>query len=398
MQQHSPLNHIIKVASRCNLNCSYCYVYNQADTTWRDRPSVMSRETFAATIERIRRHCLLSGQKSVILAFHGGEPTLAGSARFAWMCAHARERLEDVAAVTISLQTNGTRLDAAWISVLREHGVQVGVSLDGPKAINDAYRVDRRGRGSHDAVARGIAALNEAQMPFQILSVVQLGADPLLVHHHFLELGCRSICYLLPSETHDTIGPIRTRYGPTPCADYLIPIFDDWWFESSLEVWIRELWNIARVVMGGTSRLEMIGNPPLRFVCIETDGSIQGLDKLRSCEDGLSTMPLNVHDCDFNEIAARSPFHAEVMDGLPLPSGCRGCRERETCAGGHLPNRYSSARGFDNPSVWCADMLKLFAHVRERMGVSHDETRRRRVELARMRAPEPAAELDPQPS
>ena len=56
------------------------------------------------------------------------------------------------------------------------------------------------------------------------------------------------------------IGPIRTRYGPTPCADYLIPIFDDWWFESSLEVWIRELWNIARVVMGGTSRLEMIGN------------------------------------------------------------------------------------------------------------------------------------------
>ena len=246
MQQHSPLNHIIKVASRCNLNCSYCYVYNQADTTWRDRPSVMSRETFA-------------------------------------------------------------------------------------------------------------------------------------------------------------IGPIRARYGPTPCAGYLIPIFDDWWFESSLEVWIRELWNIARVVMGGTSRLEMIGNPPLRLVCIETDGSIQGLDKLRSCEDGLSTMPLNVHDCDFNEIAARSPFHAEVMDGLPidglaLPSGCRGCRERETCAGGHLPNRYSSARGFDNPSVWCADMLNLFAHVRERMGVSHDETRRRRVELARLRAPGPAAELDPQPS
>ena len=400
MPQPSRLNHIIKIASRCNLNCSYCYVYNQADTTWRERPSVMSRETFAATIERIRRHCRRNGQDTVILAFHGGEPTLAGSARFAWMCGHARERLQGIASVTISIQTNGTRLDADWLSVLREHEVQVGVSLDGPKDINDTFRVDRRGRGSHDAVSRGIALLTEAGMPFRILSVVQLGADPLRVHHHFLELGCRSICYLLPSETHDTIGPIRDRYGPTPCADYLIPIFDDWWFNSSIEVSIRELWNIARVVMGGSSQLEMIGNPPLRFVCIETDGSIQGLDKLRSCEDGLSTMPLNVHDADFSEIGAASPFHARVMAGLPLPTGCRACPERETCAGGHLPNRYSTARGFDNPSVWCADMLKLFAHVRGRMGVSHVETARRRAELRRLRAsrPSPVALLDAQPS
>lgn len=385
MDPRSNLNHIIKIAARCNLNCSYCYVYNQADATWRERPAVMSRETFAATIERIRRHCLHSGQPSVMIAFHGGEPTLVGASRFAWMCALARRRLEDIATVQLSMQTNGTRLDPAWIAVLREHDVHVGVSLDGPREINDVYRVDRKGKGSHGATVRGIALLGEAGMPFGILSVVQPGADPLRIHHHFLELGCSSIAYLLPSCTHDTIGRLREELGPTPCADFLIPIFDEWWFNGSIDVSIREFWNIGRVVIGGSSRLDSIGNPPLRFVCVETDGSMQGLDKLRSCEDGMSTIPLSVHDADFREIALASPFHSAIMDGLPLPSGCRGCPESDTCAGGHLPNRYSKARGFDNPSVWCADLLALFTHVRTRMGITPEETRRRRSALRQQR-------------
>ncbi len=392
MQLDSKLNHIIKIAARCNLNCSYCYVYNQADTSWRDRPALMSRETFVATIERIRRHCLLSSQTQVHIFFHGGEPTLVGADRFAWMCGRAREQLDGIAEVGFSMQTNGTRLTAAWLAALREFGVQVGVSLDGPKDVNDIYRVDHRGRGSHDAVARGITLLAESGTPFHILSVVQPGADPLRVHHHYLDLGCRSICYLLPAYTHDTVGPIRKRFGPTPCADYLIPIFDDWWFNSSIDVSIREFWNLSRVIMGGTSQTEIFGNRPLRFVCVETDGSIHGLDKLRSCEDGMSALPISVHDTDFSEIAEASPFYARIMEGLPLPTGCRSCRERDTCAGGHLPNRYSRARGFDNPSIWCADMLALFDHARFRMGVTVADTRRRRRALERIRNRELSAQ------
>jgi uncharacterized protein len=74
------------------------------------------------------------------------------------------------------------------------------------------------------------------------------------------------------------------------------------------------------------------------------------------------------------------------MAGLPLPAGCRACRERDTCAGGHLPNRYSRERGFDNPSVWCADLLALFDHVRLRMGVSHEETELRRAAFVESRS------------
>lgn len=385
METVSALHPIVKVASRCNLNCSYCYVYNQADSSWRDLPSLMSRETFAATVERTRRHCLLSGQQSVEILFHGGEPTLIGSSRFAWMCAHALERLADVAHVSLSIQTNATRLDSDWLAALREYDVIVGVSLDGPKEVNDANRVDHRGRGSHDATMRGIRLLNDAEIPFGILSVVQPGADPLRVHRHFLDLGCRSIAYLLPALTHDTIGNVKEEFGPTPCADFLIPIFDDWWFERSIEISIREFRSIARVILGGSSQIDAIGNPPLNFVCIETDGSLQGLDKLRACEDGMRNIHLSVHDAEFAEIALASPFNAAVLDGLPLPTACRSCPERDTCAGGYAPNRYSKARAFDNPSVWCADLLALFAHIRTRMGISPEQTRLRREALARLR-------------
>lgn len=73
------LNFILKVVSRCNLNCDYCYVYHKGDQSWRLRPTIMSDEVFRSTVQRIRRHCLHSGQSSVQIVFHGGEPCLAGS-------------------------------------------------------------------------------------------------------------------------------------------------------------------------------------------------------------------------------------------------------------------------------------------------------------------------------
>lgn len=373
---------IIKIASRCNLNCSYCYVYNQADTQWKFRPAIMSDAVFDATLERIRRHCLLSSQQTAMLLFHGGEPTLVGAARFESMCRRAHRALDDLAEVVISIQTNALLIDRAWTRVFSDLQVQVGVSIDGPKEIHDKFRVDHRGRGSHDRTVRGLDHLREAGIPFTILTVVQLGADPLPIHHHILGLGCNNISYLLPAYTHETIGPVRERFGPTPCADFLVPIFDDWWFNSTIDIRIREFWNIGRLILGGQSEVDSIGNPPLRFVAIETDGSIEGLDKLRCCEDGLTNTGLNVMSADFHDVEKVSALHAAAMDGIPLSAACAACPEGSTCAGGYLPNRYSRAKQFDNPSVWCADLLLLFRHIRSRLRVSVEDTIAKRRALA----------------
>lgn len=379
---------ILKVASRCNLNCSYCYVYNMADSTWKLRPPLMTDEVFDTALKRIAEHCHETSQEDFRIAFHGGEPCLIGAEIFDTWCGRARAALDGVAHLQLVVQTNGTLLDARWIDVLLKHRVSVGISMDGPKEIHDRVRVDHREQGSYERVERGLKLLQEAHVPYGVGCVIPLGADPLVVHHHFLALGCTQITYLMPHYIHDTIGAIRERYGPTPCADFLLPIFDDWWFESTMDVQITDLKNVARVILGGRSHSEAIGNDPPGYVFIEPDGEMEGLDNLRACCDGLSRIKLNIRDAGFGAIAHTETMHSQaIFAGMPLAEMCRRCPEGETCAGGYLPHRYSSARGFDNPSVWCADLLKLFAHLRGRLGISVEETRERRQRLALQMAP-----------
>lgn len=127
---------------------------------------------------------------------------------------------------------------------------------------------------------------------------------------------------------------------------------------------------------------------------METDGGIEGLDNLYVCKNALTRIGLNVRDSDFREILHTDTMHrTAIFQGMPLPTGCLSCPERDSCAGGYLPHRYSSARGFDNPSVWCADFQKLFAHLRQRMGVTVEETHARRQALQRASLmPSPSAE------
>jgi uncharacterized protein len=328
---------ILKVASRCNLNCSYCYVYNMADSSWKQRPALMSNEVFEAALERSLQQCRATGQEQLRIAFHGGEPCLIGLDTFDAWCTRARAVLGKIVKLHLVMQTNGTLLDSRWVDLLRKHRVSVGISMDGPKEIHDAVRVDHRQQGSYDQVERGLRLLQEAEVPYGIGCVIPLGADPLTVHQHFLGLGSKQITYLMPHFIHDTIEPIHQRYGPTPCADFLIPIFDHWWFESTMELQINNLKDVARVIMGGQSHSEAIGNGPPGYVFIEADGEMEGLDNLRACGQGLSRIKLNVRQADFFALLRTETMHSQaIFEGMPLAAACSGCPEGATCAGGHL--------------------------------------------------------------
>ena len=376
---------VLKVASRCNLNCSYCYVYHKGDLTWQRRPHFMADDLLQVTLERVKRWCHQQGQRRVSLLFHGGEPLLAGVERFDRWCRMIRSALSDIVDLTLIVQTNGTLIDEEWITTFRAHHVQVGISMDGPEAVHDRERVDHAGRGSYQRVAAAIAQMRAAAMPVSILCVLPFGADGAQLQRHFAALGANRVSYLLPDFTHDTIAEIRRRYGPTPCADLLIPAFDAWWQEGTLDLLVEPFVNMTRVILGGESALDMIGNRPFGFVFVESDGAIEGLDVLRVCGHGSAGTGLNVFQHDFHQIAELSQLHHQaIFTGMPLPQGCAGCAEATTCAGGYLPHRWSQVRGFDNPSVWCADLLRLFDHIRNRLGVTAEETSLRRQVLVEM--------------
>jgi len=380
------LNFSLKVASRCNINCTYCYVYNGNDTTWKTRPALMSDDVFTVAVQRIRAHCRRSGQRQVEITFHGGEPCLLGAATFDRWCTELRSALADVTDVRLCIQTNATLLDERWHRVLARHDVLVGISMDGPEAVHDRYRVDKRGRGTYRTVERRVTAMLADGVRASVLCVVQLGADGLAVHRQLESFGFESIGYILPHISHDGFQAIRDQYGDTPCADFLLPVLDHWCTVRNATPEIVLFWQMFRVVLGGHSLFDLFGNRILPFVFVETDGSMGGLDTLRVDEHGLAETGLDVMRNDFVDIRDVSDLHRRVMfDGVPLPTGCAGCRESTTCAGGHLADRYSAARGFDNRSVWCADLLLLFGRVRELLEVSPGETLLRRQALAGLR-------------
>jgi uncharacterized protein len=162
----------------------------------------------------------------------------------------------------------------------------------------------------------------------------------------------------------------------------MIPIFDDWWFNGTPDINIGDLRNMARIVMGGSSQIETVGNVPPQYVFIESDGELEGLDNLRACKDGISKINLNVQNSEFRQILHAGGMHGRaIFEGMPLSKTCQACPECDNCGGGYLPHRYSGVNGFDNPSVWCADLLRLFAHIRLRMGVTIEETHMRRQAL-----------------
>jgi uncharacterized protein len=362
---------VLKLASRCNLNCSYCYLYQHEDRSYLRRPKLISDEVYERTLAAMLEYCReRSADYAMALTYHGGEPTMIGAERFDRLAARAEEVLGRRLRLQ-AIQTNAVLLDAEWVEVLRRHGVRVSVSLDGPPAIHDAVRVDHQGRGTHAETVAGIRLLQEGGVTPRILSVVNPGRSGAEAYRHFRSLGVTAMDFLLPDVTHDSKEAFYGGLGPTPVADFLIPAFDAWLDEDDPGVEVRLFCNLLRSFLGEEPGSDAFGNPLMNYLIVETDGAIEALDALRVCRDGIAQSGLNVLEHGFGDLATALPLvYKAVHEGFELAVPCRDCPEREVCGGGHLPHRYSRARGFDNPSVWCADILKLFAHIRERTGIS----------------------------
>lgn len=357
---------VVKIAERCNLNCSYCYMYNQGDQSYLKRPKFMSPETYTNMLDCIKRYCAKRGSQ-ISICFHGGEPMLVGPDRLQAMALEAREYLGGYLG-GLKIQTNATLIDENWAKVLKRNRIGVGISMDGPKDINDMVRVDHAGRGSHDAIVRGLRYLQGEGIDCSILSVVnpgQAGAD---VYRHFRELGVKKILFLLPDVDRDRKEDWYGDRGPTPVADYLIPIFDAWMAEDDPEVKLHPFWDMLLLARHGHCRNDAFGNPPVTYLIIESDGDIQPLDVLRGCDESMVNTGLNVNTHSFDDIELQAPLLHKIMNGdIPLSETCQKCSYHDVCGGGYLPHRYSKENGFDNPSTWCDDIQKLYGHMLERL-------------------------------
>lgn len=362
---------VLKVVAPCNLDCRYCYVYNGHDATWRDRPAMMDEATARQVVSRLARHCDTRPGHRIGICLHGGEPLMLGRRRFRRLVEVIREGMGERLA-TLNVQTNAVLLDRAWAELFVELNVSLGVSLDGPAEVHDAERIDHRGRGSQLRTVAGLRHVLDAGIDVSVLCVVKPGASGGDVYRFLRSLDVRHIDFLLPDVPHDDWPARFGHLPPTAAADYLIDAAEAWLAEDDPEVFIRFLSDIFGLVLGGLPRTDAFGGGPMPYVVIETDGAILANDALRSCAQGLDRTGLNVATHDLDALLTAPALIRDLIAGaVPTAAACRPCPELAICGGGYMPHRYSRARGFDNPSVWCADIRKLFAYARARLAAQY---------------------------
>ncbi|MFJ3232716.1 FxsB family cyclophane-forming radical SAM/SPASM peptide maturase [Streptomyces sp. NPDC086787] len=357
---------IVKAHGRCNLACRYCYLYEGPDRTWRNRPAAAPTAVLDRTASRIAEHAEAHGLTELSLVLHGGEPLLAGAGTLARFTTQVRDRVPPGTAVHPVIQTNATLLTAGRLDVLAAAGIRVGISLDGGLPGYNARRVDHAGRPSWAAASRGARLLAErfSASYAGILTVVDPTADPVEAYDSLLALHPPALDLLLPHGNWSAPPPhlAGERHGRWLCA-----VFDRWWYAGRRETRIRLFEACIALLLGIPAATEALGLAPFESVVVETDGTIEQVDSLKSCYEGAAETGLDVFRHPFDEVLRHPAVTARQAGADALADGCRACPLLRVCGGGQYAHRYRAGHGFANPSVYCADLQRFIRHVARRL-------------------------------
>lgn len=362
---------ILKIHSRCNLACDYCYVYEMADQSWRDQPKTMSDQVFSDSCRIIREHAARFSLPLVNLVFHGGEPLLIGHAAFERFARQAREILEPVAQVQLGVQTNGVLIDEEFLRVCDRWAVQVGVSIDGDERGHDRHRKYRRGAGSFKDVAAGLRLLTQGahrHLYSGLLCTVDIENDPIDTYEALVGFEPPALDLLLPHGNWSSPPPSRTADpAATPYADWLIAIFDRWYDAPEVETRIRLFDEVIELLLGGAGASESVGLAPIRLAVIETDGTLEQVDALKSAFAGAAKIRAGADGNPLDQALWEPAVVARQIGVEALGDTCRSCPIHNVCGAGHYAHRYREGSGFRNPSVYCSDLEKLIRHIESRI-------------------------------
>ena len=259
----------------CNLDCSYCFFLSK-EMLYPGSRFRMADELLEAYLQQlIEAH---AGVPEVVIAWQGGEPTLMGLDFFRRSVELTEKHLRPGQRAVITIQTNGTLLDAEWCEFFKENNVLVGISIDGPREIHDAYRVNKGGRGSFDEVMRGLDHLRTAGVDWNVLTTVHaVNGDRGREIYRFLrdECGAKFIQFIpiierATKETQD--GAPRTSWRDRPLyvqegsyvtnrtvaakqyGRFLIDVFEEWVRRDVGEVYVQ---------MFDVALANWVGEPPV---------------------------------------------------------------------------------------------------------------------------------------
>ena len=382
----------------CNLDCSYCfYLEKEALFPPRERFS-MSDEVLRAYIQQNIDN---EPSPEVLFTWQGGEPMLRGldfyKQAWAW-----QQELAGGKTIRNALQTNGVLLDDDWCVFLAEAGFMVGLSLDGPRELHDAYRVDKQGRPTFDAVMAGLQLLKRYQVEFNVLVTVTqaVAQQPLAVYRFLKQQGVTHIQFnpvveRAPASEDVSLGltfaeppkagrvslsrPALTvtphSVGAEAYGDFLIAIFDEWVRHDVGSVYVMNFeWALAAWLQL-PSTVCLFAENCGRALIVEHNGDVYSCDHFMYPDYRLGNLQQD------NPMAMANSPQQQVFGqakSASLPAYCRSCDYRAACHGECPKNRFATTPdGEAGLNYLCAGYKKYFRHIAPAMNgmvqlISHD--------------------------
>ncbi|WP_354603123.1 cyclophane-forming radical SAM/SPASM peptide maturase YhhB [Streptomyces panacea] len=369
---------LVKTASRCNLDCSYCYVYNLGDEGWKSQPRRMTNTVMSAVIDQLGA-LSHSQSRSLSVVMHGGEPLLLGVGATERFVEGLKSSLR--ADAGLHIQTNGVLLTNEFIDVFDRYDVGISISLDGPAELHDRNRRDRHGDGSHERVVAGVARLvahpARDRLFSGLLAVVDPTSDPAEVYEFLKATGTPSLDFLYRDGNHDALPPGKSQTESTEYGDWMVRLLDHYLADLTPPR-IRVLDDLIRLILGGHGRKEGIGQDEYGIIVIDTDGRITRNDTLKVAYPGADRFQQERSIVDRVLLDQLGGTELDEYFSLQHPTSptCEACPELTVCGGGMPAHRWSTKNGYSNPTVFCSDQLKLISAVKSRLFIAAKGTDR----------------------
>lgn len=355
---------LVKVATLCNLNCGYCYVYNMPDKSYKWKPKFLEPDIAIIAADRIQEHVLSHELKDVTIIFHGGEPLLAGQKRLVDLIEIFNTRIS--CQINWGMQTNGVLLTEDYLPLIEENQISLGISIDGSKEHNDKHRPFHNGNSSFDATVAAINLIrsrpNSDKLLGGVLSVIDLTYSPKNLLDFIVSLDLKSMNPILPDGHNDALPPGKDSLNDIGYGLWLSELFE-LWFHEYQDLSIPYFDQIIELMMGGISSAEEIGAQSVDLVVIESNGDMEAVDTLKVVGRKATSLGLNIKDSSFDAALDHPAIYSRMAGFSGLCQECKNCEFLKNCGGGYIPHRYSTANGFINPSVYCQDLKYLFAII-----------------------------------
>ena len=348
------------VGPACNLKCDYCYYLDKAQL-FPPRESLKMRHDVLETY--IASFIAASPGPLVHFVWHGGEPTLAGIDFYRRVVELQDRHLPDGWSCLNNLQTNGTLLDEAWCAFLAEQHFTVGLSIDGPSYLHDAFRTDRRGRPTHARAMAGLRLLRAHGIEPDVLCTLNSAnvEHPAQVYRFFVDEGVQWLQFL-PVVKRTADGAVScSSVTPEAMGSFLCAVFDEWIRYDVGSIGVQNFLECLLVVSGRPANLCVMAETCGQVPVVEHDGGLYSCDHFVEphhylgdiVRDGLGALIETTRQVSFGQ--AKRDL---------LPQECRVCPVGFLCHGGCPKDRFSTASDGEGAlNYLCAGYRGFYGHV-----------------------------------